>query len=195
MIVAAGLSPAWQQIMLFDRLQVGEVNRAREHVCCASGKVVNVAVALAHLGADSQMISLGGGDTGAAIGRELASLGVRHQLIKMHWATRVCTTLQEADCGRTTELVQNAGPVTADELAAFAGAFAAAAHDAQWLVLTGSLPAGVPPELFHDLLGRTAAQCVLDIRGDDLLGGAAATAVRGQAKPPGAGGNGGAGIG
>ncbi|MGQ0633752.1 MAG: 1-phosphofructokinase family hexose kinase [Planctomycetaceae bacterium] len=46
MIVAAGLSPAWQQIVLLDRLHVGEVNRAREIHWCASGKVLNAGLAL-----------------------------------------------------------------------------------------------------------------------------------------------------
>ena len=30
MIVAAGLTPAWQQILVFESLELGEVNRARE---------------------------------------------------------------------------------------------------------------------------------------------------------------------
>ena len=30
MILNAGLSPAWQQILAFDRFETGEVNRARE---------------------------------------------------------------------------------------------------------------------------------------------------------------------
>ncbi|MCY2967062.1 MAG: PfkB family carbohydrate kinase [Planctomycetota bacterium] len=49
MILVAGLSPAWQQIVLLDSLRVGEVNRARAAHWCASGKVLNVGVALAHL--------------------------------------------------------------------------------------------------------------------------------------------------
>ncbi len=48
MIVVAGLSPAWQQILSFDELRWGEVNRARSAHWCASGKVLNVGIALAH---------------------------------------------------------------------------------------------------------------------------------------------------
>ena len=47
MIIAAGLTPAWQQIMRFERLATGQVNRAREVAWCASGKVLNVGLALA----------------------------------------------------------------------------------------------------------------------------------------------------
>jgi hypothetical protein len=50
MIVVAGLTPAYQQIMVHDTLRPGEVNRARDVRWCASGKVLNVAVALARFG-------------------------------------------------------------------------------------------------------------------------------------------------
>ena len=50
MILAAGLSPAWQQMLIFDGVRVGEVNRAREAHWCSSGKVLNVGLALHYLG-------------------------------------------------------------------------------------------------------------------------------------------------
>ena len=49
MILAAGLSPAWQQIMTLAELRIGEVNRARDVQWCASGKVLNVGLALHRL--------------------------------------------------------------------------------------------------------------------------------------------------
>lgn len=173
MIVAAGLSPAWQQILVFERLEAGEVNRASEAHWCASGKVLNVGVALAHLGAESQTITLAGGLAREAIQRELSALGIRQTLVPAHWSTRVCTTLLDRATGRTTELVENAGPVTAEELAAFTRVFSQAAADAQLIVLTGSLPAGTPATFYRDLIGRVDAaggtRVLLDARGPELL--------------------------
>ncbi|HID22212.1 MAG TPA: hypothetical protein EYP14_07400, partial [Planctomycetaceae bacterium] len=76
MIVAAGLSPAWQQIYVLDDLELGDVNRATEVVACASGKVLNVAIALRHLGADARSVALIGGTTGEAIRREFEQQGI-----------------------------------------------------------------------------------------------------------------------
>jgi tagatose 6-phosphate kinase len=45
-IVAAGLTPAWQYVLVFGELRMGEVNRARESRWFASGKAVNVALAV-----------------------------------------------------------------------------------------------------------------------------------------------------
>ena len=74
-IVAAGLSPAWQQILLFDAFVPGDVNRARESRWCGSGKVLNVGIGLAHLGAVSCTIAPLGGAARLAIESEFAAVG------------------------------------------------------------------------------------------------------------------------
>ena len=61
MILSAGLTPAWQQIMVFDRLRPGEVNRACEVVWCGSGKVLNAGLAMHHLGGPSLTLAPLGG--------------------------------------------------------------------------------------------------------------------------------------
>ena len=61
MILAAGLTPAWQQILVLDRLQIGEVNRAREAVWCGSGKVLNAGIAAHWLGGPSRTLAPLGG--------------------------------------------------------------------------------------------------------------------------------------
>jgi len=169
-ILAAGLTPAWQQIVLLDAFHPGEVNRAREVHWCASGKVLNAGAALHHLGAESLTLSLAGGQHLPAMERELAALGVPRRWIESRAATRVCTTILDAGGGSTTELVENARPVAAVELAAFRAAFAEEAARAGLLLLTGSLPEGTPPTYYRDLL-RDAPNvpAILDVRGPELL--------------------------
>ena len=48
-ILSAGLTPAWQQILVFDAFHPGEVNRAVEAHWCSSGKVLNAGIAAQHL--------------------------------------------------------------------------------------------------------------------------------------------------
>jgi 1-phosphofructokinase family hexose kinase len=169
LIVAAGLTPAWQQIMRFDSFRPGQVNRARELHWCASGKVLNVAVALAHLGAECETVALVGGATGEQIEREFQSLGIRRQWAWTHWATRTCTTILDVESGQATELVENAGPVTHSELDSFAATFHDSVAKAQLVVLTGSLPARAPNSFFRDLLATVTVPMILDIRGPELI--------------------------
>jgi len=168
-ILAAGLSPAWQQIVLLDELHEGEVNRAREVHWCASGKVLNVGLALGRLGAESRTLSLVGGTTGEQIQREFRELGFNAQWIPSANPTRVCTTILDSAQSTTTELVENTAPATAEELAAFQAAYAVDAMKADVVVLSGSLPAGTPPTLYRDLLQATRGKAVLDFRGPELL--------------------------
>ncbi len=169
MILAAGLTPAWQQILRFEALRVGEVNRATDAHWCASGKVLNVGIALAHLGVPSETLAPLGGPALAEIDREFTSLGIRRRWIETHWSTRVCTTILETPSGRATELVENAPPLTAAELDQFTAAFAESAARARLAILTGSLPSGVARSYFRDLAVSARCPVILDIRGQELI--------------------------
>jgi tagatose 6-phosphate kinase len=168
-ILAAGLTPAWQQILRLDQFRPGEVNRARETVWCASGKVINVGLALAGLGAPVKTLAPLGGWSGAAIEQEFAQAKLEAEWIPSATPTRVCTTLLDAATGVTTELVQNAGPLTYKELAASTARYRETVRSAEMVVLSGSLPQGTPPSYFRDWLRATPCPAVLDIRGPELL--------------------------
>ena len=169
MIVVAGLTPAWQQILRFERLDVGEVNRAVESAWCASGKVLNVGIAATRLGAQCRTISPVGGDVSASVRRQCAELGVEVDWIETLEPTRVCTTLLDSSCGVTTELVENAKPLHDAELRAYRSAYERAAAAANVAVWTGSLPAGTPATFYRDLLDVTPGRIVVDARGPELL--------------------------
>lgn len=199
MILAAGLSPAWQQIVLLDRLNVGQVNRAREMHWCASGKVINVGLALNCLSSgpvddsagvppsgggldnppeggtptkckiEARTLATIGGSIGGAIRRQFAAMDVPARWIDTDSPTRVCTTILDASAGTTTELVQNAAPISTSELAQFQDAYREEAAQADVVVLTGSLPAGVPTTFYRDLLAATPGRVILDAQRETLL--------------------------
>lgn len=169
MIVAAGLSPAWQAVMRFRALVPGEVNRARDVWRGASGKVLNVAIALDALGCPHHAVTVLGGAAGRMVADDCAEGGVTLSAVPTATATRTCTTLLDEASGRTTELVENAAPIAADELAAFVAAYGVAVDGAGAAVLSGSLPAATPATLYRELLARTRCPAILDARGPELL--------------------------
>jgi 1-phosphofructokinase family hexose kinase len=168
-ILAAGLTPAWQQIMRFARLRPGEVNRAAEVHWCASGKNLNVGMALAALEAEAVTLSPLGGWSGQAIAAEFARDGHLAMWTSSGKPTRVCTTLLDEATGSATELVENAAPLTEGERAEFIVTYQAAAAEAELLILTGSLPHGTPTTFYRDLLRQTPCPVVVDVRGAELL--------------------------
>ncbi len=169
MILTAGLTPAWQQILLFDHFRFGEVNRAREAHWCASGKVFNAGIAAHRLGGPSLTLATVGGPPLAEIDREFAALGVPHRWVRTESATRVCTTILDRATHQITELVENGRALTARELDEFLQAYAEEAAKAEVAVVIGSLPEGVPETFYRELLERTPCPAVLDFRGEGLL--------------------------
>lgn len=169
MILAAGMSPAWQQILEFDALHVGRVNRAVRATWCASGKVLNVGRALHRLGAPTRTLCAIGGASGQLIRTEFEAAGITAHWIDAGAPTRVCTTVLDRSTGETTELVENAAAGSDDSFENFARAFADEARTVDHLILTGSLPPNAPPGYFRRLLSDARKPTLLDIRGAELM--------------------------
>ncbi|MFO7903079.1 MAG: 1-phosphofructokinase family hexose kinase [Planctomycetota bacterium] len=170
MILSAGLTPAWQQILVFDWFRYGEVNRAAEVHWCASGKVFNAGIAVHHLGGESLTLATAGGLPLMPIRAEMESLGVPLEIVETESATRVCTTMLDRRTGTMTELVENGRPLSESELEAYAARFFEAAGEAEVVTFIGTLPRGTPPSYYRRLLENVSCPTVLDFRGEGLLG-------------------------
>lgn len=170
MILSAGLTPAWQQIMVFRAFHYGDVNRASEVHWHAQGKVLNTGIAAHHLGGPSLTLAAVGGPPLPRIDREFAELGIPRRWVVTESSTRVCTTILDRATGVMTELVENGKPLRPEELDEFRQAYAEEAAKADVAVIAGSLPEGVPGSFYRDLVERTPCSAVLDFRGDGLLG-------------------------
>ena len=169
MILAAGLSPAWQQVLRFEAFTVGAVNRAAEVRWCASGKVLNAARAAHHLGGSVRALTVAGGPAGEALRQDTARRGLATRWVETTAPTRVCTTIVDTTGHSATELVENAHALSEEERAAFVRAFAEEAAGASVVVLIGSLPPGTPASYFRELLSHVHGKAIVDARGDELL--------------------------
>lgn len=172
MILVAGPSPAFQQRMVFDALALDAVNRAREVEVLPSGKPINCARALHRLGAPSRLVLFLGGAIGEWIHRGLDAEGIAHRAVPCAAETRIACTVFESGAGRTTELVENARPVSESEAAAFLAAAREELAVATALLLIGSLPEGFPPTIYRELAAGAARRglpVVVDTQGAALL--------------------------
>jgi 1-phosphofructokinase family hexose kinase len=171
MILSAGLTPAWQQIMVFNALEPGQVNRADEVRRCASGKAINAALAVAHLGEaeSSLLLTPSGGSHGREMETDLARVGLPFQAVATEASTRVCTTLIDRATGEVTELVENGEPLSVEALQRYREAFVERAAEAEVAIVTGSLPRGCPIDYYDALLETEACPVVCDFRGPGLM--------------------------
>ena len=152
MIVTVTANPSVDRTIEVERLVAGDVLRALSGRVDAGGKGVNVARALAANGHKATAVVVSGGAEGAhlrALLHDLTDLQVR--VVGISGALRSNITVVEAD-GTTTKLNEAGPTLSAPELDALAAATVEAAGDADWVVLSGSLPPGSPPGWYAELV-------------------------------------------
>ncbi len=171
-----GPNPAQDRLQVVPRLAVGEVNRATEVVSRPGGKGMIVARGVVRLGGRAALHGFVGGAVGAQVSAGCRDLGIDDRHVPIDGETRVSTVIVDSATGAST-VVNEPGPeVRPAEVDALVGGLLAAVRPGDLVVCTGSLPRGVPLDLY--------ARCVESLRGRDVLtvvdtsGPALARAVR-----------------
>lgn len=153
MILCVGGTPAVQRTLLFDSLEIGGVNRARELHVTASGKVTNVARVANIAGGQPLLATFLGGDPGRFVAAELDAAGVACEPVWVDGPTRTCVTLVPDDSA-VTELVEEAPEVPDAAVAKLEEVVTRRLGEAGILCLTGSFPPGVPDDFYGRLVKR-----------------------------------------
>jgi len=172
-ILTLTLNPALDITVSLDALRPGHVNRAQEQHSHAAGKGLNVAQVLADLGHDVTVGGFLGQDNLQPFEALIAWRGFADCFVRVPGETRSNLKLVEAD-GRVTD-INGQGPQV-DEAACVALMRlleqVAPGHDA--VVVAGSLPRGISPAWFRQLLEQLKAQglkVALDSSGEALRAG------------------------
>ena len=133
------------------------------------GGGINVARVLARLGHGVEVIYLAGGATGALLDELLDQHGLERHRIAIHDHTRQSLAVYERSSGKEFRFVPD-GPLV-DEAEWRAAFDHAAGLDHGWLVLSGSLPRGVPVDFYARLAAAHAGRdmrVVVDTSGPAL---------------------------
>lgn len=149
-----------------------EVSRARYR---ASGRGVTIARVLQTFGHDILATGLAGGTAGELIRADLARSGVAAEFTLIGRESRRIFGVAETDTGRVLRFREPGPYVTTEELGRFAADYRRLLADATAVVLCGSLPAGLPAEIYASLVSYAASAhvpVVLDAGGEELLHGA-----------------------
>ena len=161
MIVTVTPNLALDVTYQLPELRPGEAHRVENVHARAGGKGVNVARVLHALGHDVLVIGLAGGATGAALRADLDAAGMAHDLVPIAGETRRTVTVV---AGGDATLLNEPGPtITPEEWAALE----ARIPDADVVVISGSLPPGVPADAVARL-ARRHAPVIVDTSGEPL---------------------------
>ncbi len=176
MIVIAALNPALDVTHHVPGVDWSGVNRAAQVRARPGGKGLNVARTLRALGADVRVVGLAGGAAGAAVAAGLAAAAVPARFVPVSGETRRTFTVVDSERGGAA-LFNEPGPrVSAEEYGRFLDCYRDALAGARAVVLSGSLPPGLPVGAYAELGGLAAeagVPVVLDAHGAALAAGAA----------------------
>ncbi|MGB7979971.1 MAG: 1-phosphofructokinase [Candidatus Nanopelagicales bacterium] len=176
MIVTVTLNPSLDRTLAIAALERGEVIRADSTQEDPGGKGVNVTRFLTAHGTDSVAVLPAGGSIGRGLVSLLDEAGIPHRSIPIAGTTRANVTVVEPD-GTTTKLNEPGPELAAEDVEHLLAAVTELATAGGWVVVAGSLPAGLSTAVVGrvaDAARAAGARFALDASGAALADGIAA---------------------
>lgn len=173
MFLCVSLNPAIDKRLHVERLRPGSLNRVRETVAAPGGKAAHVAMVLRTLGADPVWLGFAGGTTGNALAEGLVDLSIRAEVVPIADSTRENLEIIEDD-GTVTEVLEPGPSVTHSEWQRLQACMEDALNrlkEPAIVILSGSLPAGVPCDCYSALTAlvhRCRGRAFVDSSGEPL---------------------------
>src|ERR671917_1952932 len=171
MIITVTLNAAIDKTLAVPNFALGRRHRAVEQASMAGGKGVNVARALKSLGQPVIATGVAGGPTGTRIIEQLTSEAVLSDFVRIREESRTSTAVVDPTSGEQTEINERGPAVSEAELELFVDKLLYLGKGAAMCVFAGSLPRGVEPGLYADLVGQVkklGVSTVIDSEGDAL---------------------------
>ena len=159
-----------------ETFERGQTTRVAEVARRAGGKGVNVARVLHALGREVVVTGLVGGFNGEAARAELNAAGLRDELVEIEGESRLTLVVVDRD-GAATGFSERGPIVAGQEWEAARRRCGELIGSSSVVVLAGSLPVGVPPDAYAQLIKAATGAGVpvlLDADGEALALGAAA---------------------
>lgn len=157
MILTVTLNASVDKRYLVERLEPQTVMRVKQVTNTAGGKGLNVSRVAALGGQEVTATGFVGGYNGKLLESLLTERGILPAFTHIQAPTRCCINVWDVAAGRSTEFLEPGSPVTQEDAAAFVSDYEARLPLADVVVLSGSLPQGLPVT-FYDLLTELAKQ-------------------------------------
>ncbi|MEV0123368.1 1-phosphofructokinase [Streptomyces sp. NPDC050703] len=171
MILTVTPNPSLDRTYEVPALDRGEVVRATGDRMDPGGKGVNVSRAVAAAGVRTVAVLPLGGAPGALVARLLDEQGIEAAPVPVAGQTRSNIAVAEPD-GTLTKINAPGPELSHEECEALLATVGARSAGADWIACCGSLPRGLAPSWYADLVARAhaaGARIALDTSGPALL--------------------------
>lgn len=171
MITSISLNPSIDRTLTVDNFTAGGLNRVIAKNDVAAGKGINVALAVSALGLDSKCVGFMYRDSAPLFERRMMLSSTPYEFVWCEGSVRTNIKVFDRAAGVVTELNESGVNIPDEAIAQMTDLVAREAEDSDYLILSGSLPPGCPPDYYRTLI-RTVdglgCRCVLDADGERL---------------------------
>jgi len=174
MITTITLNPAVDKTVYVTKLSPNDTNRVTKVEVDAGGKGINCSRMIARLGGQSTAVAFLGGKTGEFIRVVLEKDGISVDSVNTSKPTRSCLCIEETSGLPPTTFNERGGPIEHSELVALFEKAKNRARESSFVVLGGSVPLGVNPDIYKVLVQiaiTSGAKAILDADGEPLAEG------------------------
>lgn len=173
MIYTVTLNPAIDKTIQVDGLRRGMLNRVEKSLTNIGGKGINVSLALKALGEETIALGVAGGKGGRQIREGLLQEQIVSVFLETGKEIRTNIKIMEPD-GTLTELNEPGNKITHDLVESLMEIIENRISDGDILVLSGSVPEGIPKTIYHDMIQlarKKGAKTILDADGELFVHG------------------------
>lgn len=170
-IVTVTLNPALDKTTSVESLQPDKKLRCGKPVFEAGGGGINVARAITRLGGEASPLYFSGGPSGKRLTDILKKEGITGIPVEIAEATRENLNITDRASGRQYRFIMPGPEVTAAETSELMRVLHTTLKDMEYLVVSGSLPAGIAPGIFREFAeacARYNTRMIVDTSGDAL---------------------------
>jgi len=173
MVYTVTLNPALDRTIYVESLKPFDANRIKREERYAGGKGIDVSRALKELDTESVALGFIGGFAGREMEGRLLNEGIATDFTSINNETRVNVIIHDQTKNAETSLLAQGPEVQPFEIVRLVEKIESLANP-EFLVVSGSLPPGVNPEIYRKILEtarQKGVQTVLDTDGDPLKAG------------------------
>ena len=179
MIFTLTLNPAVDWELRIDHFELNSVSRSKQSRIDCGGKGFNVSRMLRNLNTDSIAMGFVGGKNGERLESGLREQDVATNFTWIQGESRTNVSIVALDNAEHIKVNEPGPTVTADEVDELMRQVEKVLAPGDWWVLAGSIPPGVPPNIYANfitIIENAGAKVILDTSGEALTLGC-------QAKP------------
>ena len=170
-IATLTLNPALDVTFTVGDLMYEETNRAKSVRRDPGGKAINVSRVLKRLGGETTALAFIGGHNGHAIYDLLHEDKIKVEFVRTRNETRMNAAIMIEGSSKIIKINEKGPEVSQIELGRMEELVMNMAESFEYLVMSGSLPPGVPDDYYSKLIASLSAlkiKCILDSSRDSL---------------------------